>query len=134
MGALQVLEEQFADDGLQVLGFYSNDFGNQGGNQGQTDNCTDTYGITFDQFAIAPVTPPAQPVFAWLQSQPNPGPAPTVEPVWNFHKYLIARDGTFVATWGQNQWPGDNPSDPNDSFDTNPIVVAIQAELAKPKP
>src|SRR3712207_7295201 len=37
---LQVLEESFAGQGFHVLGFLSNDFGNQGGNQEQIDACT----------------------------------------------------------------------------------------------
>lgn len=97
--------------------------------------CNNKYGITFDQFAIDHVTNPgAEPVFAWLLAQKNPGPWATIEPTWNFHKYLIARDGTLVGHWDSAVYPGDDPADPSDSFDTNPIVVAIKAELAKPKP
>jgi len=73
----------------------------------------------------------ARPVFAWLISQPNPGPAPTPQPNWNFAKYLVSRDGKLVAHWIDTVWPGDNPNDPNDSFDTSKIVIAIKAELAK---
>jgi glutathione peroxidase-family protein len=74
----------------------------------------------------------AQPVFAWLAAQPIPGPSANAEPSWNFSKYLVSRDGRLVAHWDSSVYPGDDPSDPNDSFDENPIVVAIQAELAKP--
>ncbi|MCK6592718.1 MAG: hypothetical protein L6Q76_34615 [Polyangiaceae bacterium] len=132
MAGLQGLEEKFSADGLEVLGFLSNDFGNQGGSDGQVDACTDKYGITFDQFAIDHVKgADAQPVWKWLLAQPNPGPAMPIEPQWNFHKYLISRDGKLVGHWASPVYPGDDPSDPNDSFDTNPIVVAIKEELAK---
>lgn len=135
MGGLQVLEETFKQDGLRVLGFLSNDFGNQGGDPGQVDGCTDKYGITFDQFAINPVKGAnAQPVWQWLLSQTEPGPAASITPEWNFNKYLIGRDGTLVAHWNSPVYPGDDPLNPNDAFDTNPIVIAIKAELAKPKP
>ena len=88
--------------------------------------------MTFDQFALDHVkSPNAQPIWAWLAGQPNPGPSASAEPTWNFHKYLISRDGQLVAHWDSAVYPGDNPSDPNDSFDTSAIVVAIQAELAK---
>src|SRR5262245_61785610 len=121
--------------GLDVLGFLSNDFGMQGGAGGQTDACNNKYGITFDQFAIDHVSGPlAQPVYAWLFKQPNPGPAVSLQPTWNFYKYLISRDGKLVGVWDTTVYPGDDPLNPNDSFDTNPIVVAIKAELAKPKP
>ncbi|MCC6528102.1 MAG: hypothetical protein IT373_35975 [Polyangiaceae bacterium] len=132
MAGLQVLEEQFSAAGLHVLGFLSNDFGNQGGTPGQIDTCSDTYHVTFQQLALDHVVDPdAQPVWQWLLAQPNPGPSPTPEPTWNFHKYLIARDGTLVAHWVTAVYPGDDPADPNDSFATSPIVVAIEAELAK---
>lgn len=130
MAGLQVLEETFAAQGFHVLAFYSNDFGMQGGDIGA---CTDTYSVTFPQFSIdhvvdtdgaGPIVP--QPVFQWLSEQPG-----FVAPDWNFHKYLISRSGQLIAYFPRETWPGDDPNDPNDSFDTNAIVVAIEAELAK---
>lgn len=133
------MEEQFSADGLHVLGFLSNDFGNQAGSDGQIEACTEQYNVQFDQFAIDHVKDPdgdgpevPQPVFAWLLSQQNPGPSAGIEPTWNFHKYLISRDGQLVAHWDSAVYPGDDPNNPNDNFDDNPIVVAIKAELAKP--
>lgn len=130
MAGLQVLEETFSAQGFHVLGFYSNDFGMQGGDVG---TCTDTYHVTFPQFSIAHVVDPdgagpeqVQPVWEWLAMQPG-----FTAPTWNFHKYLISRDGQLVGYFPQGTWPGDDPNDPNDSFDTNAIVVAIEAELAK---
>jgi glutathione peroxidase len=133
------LEEKFSGQGLHVLGFLSNDFGNQGGSDEQIHACNEQYAVTFEQFDLDHVKDPdgdgpgvAQPVFAWLAAQPNPGPAATPAPTWNFHKYLVSRDGQLVAHWPEYTYPGDDPNNPNDSFETNPIVVAIQAELAKP--
>jgi glutathione peroxidase len=132
MAGLQGLEENLSGEGLHVLGFYSNDFGNQGGDPDDIAGCTEDHGITFEQFQIAPVkSPDAQPVFAWLYTQPSPGPSASVEPTWNFHKYLISRDGQLVAHWDSAVYPGDDPENANDDFDTNPIVVAIRAELEK---
>ncbi|HEY4117515.1 MAG TPA: hypothetical protein VGM56_06650 [Byssovorax sp.] len=126
------MEETFSAQSFTVLGFYSDDFGDQGGDSGA---CTETYHVTYDQFGIAPVTPPsAEPVFAWIEAQAAAPPGTTNVPNWNFNKYLIARDGTLVGHWDDNLWPGDDPNDPNDSFDTNPIVIAIRAELAKAIP
>ncbi len=135
MAGLQVLEDKFSAQGFHVLGFLSNDFGMQGGSASQIGACNQKYGITFTQFAIDHVIPqgtmPPEPVFAWLEMQPNPGPDPTIMPTWNFSKYLISRKGELVAHWDSPVYPGQDPSDPTSMFDTNPIVVAIKAELAK---
>jgi glutathione peroxidase len=126
------LEETFSSQGFKVLGFYSNNFGSQGGSNEQIDACTKLHGVTFPQFAIANVIEPdIQPVWGWLLSQPNPRPEVQLAPTWNFHKYLISRDGQLVMHFLQGEWPGDNPNDPNDSFETSAIVMAIEAELAK---
>ena len=58
----------------------------------------------------------------------------SLAPTWNFHKYLISRDGKLVADWETAVYPGDDPNNPFDSFDSNQIVIAIKAELAKPAP
>lgn len=134
MAGLQGLEDKFSGQGFQVLGFLSNDFGMQAGTEGDggtIDACTGMYGVTFPQFAIDHVIDTPQPVFAWIYAQGNPGPATTLDPTWNFHKWLISKDGHVVAHWDSPTYPGDDPNDPNDSLDTNPIAVAIKAELAK---
>jgi len=131
MAGLQVLEEEYEDQGLRVLGFYSNDFGNQGGSSDQIDACTETYGVSFPQFEIAPVVGASKrPVFDWILSHDNPGPKPDpLEPTWNFHKYLVSRDGELVAAFGQSSYMGTDPS--STQWQTHEIVVAIEAELAQ---
>jgi glutathione peroxidase len=118
-----------------VLGFMSNDFGSQAGTAGQVAACNAKYGITFTEFAIGHVVPmgatPPEPVFAWLEAQTNPGPDTSNLPSWNFSKYLVSRKGELVGHWDSPVYPGMDPSDPTSMFDTNPIVVAIRAELAK---
>ncbi|MBM4374558.1 MAG: hypothetical protein FJ095_05685 [Deltaproteobacteria bacterium] len=116
--ALQKLEASYEGKGLEVLGFYSNDFGNQGGDPAA---CNANYKISFDTFDIAPVKGAnARPVFAWLAKQSNPGPEATLEPQWNFSKYLIGRDGKLVKHWSHAVVPDDKQ-----------ITAAIEAELAK---
>ena len=129
MAGLQVLEEEFGDQGFHVLGFYSNDFGNQGGNEEQIDNCIEKYAVSFPQFSIDHVVgAEAQPVFQWLLAQPNPESS-QIAADWNFHKYLVPRDGVLIHHYPTSPYPGDNPSDPNDSFDTNQVVIDIRAAL-----
>lgn len=110
----------------------------QAGSSGQIDMCVTNYGVTFKQFAInhvidvdgaGPEVP--QPVWQWILSQPDPGPVAGIAPTWNFHKYLISKDGKLVKHWASPTYPGDDPNNPNDSFDTSEIVQAIKAELAK---
>lgn len=110
------------------MGFFSNDFGNQGGSPGEIDACTAQYAVTFEQFQIDHVINgagySARPVFNWLMSQPG---YETAWPTWNFHKYLISREGKLVATWSSPADPGvDNANDPND------IPSRIAEEVAKP--
>lgn len=123
-------ELAYKDQGFHVLGFYSNDFGNQGGNP---EECPDTVGlseITMPQFVIDHVKgPDARPVFKWLFGPPNNAP----EPTWNFHKYLVARDGTLVGAWGSGTEVGDRLNTPN-VVEPNELAPLIEAELAKPKP
>jgi glutathione peroxidase len=130
------LEETFSAQGFHVLGFMSDDFGNQGGTAAQIAMCQAEYGITFPEFAIDHVIPVAgampQPVYAWIESQnPIPGPDTSPNPTWNFSKYLISRTGTLVAHWDSPVYPGADPSVPGSTFDASPVVIAIKAELAK---
>ncbi len=116
-----------------MLGFLSNDFGNQGGTDSEIGACNAKYGITFKQYAIDHVVGPmAQPVFKWIEAQPNPGPAASMAPTWNFHKWLVSRHGELIKHWDSPVYPGDDPNVTTDSFDTSEIVIAIKAELAKP--
>jgi len=116
--AIQKLQSTYEAKGLTVLGFYSNDFGNQGGNP---ETCNSKYGVTFDTFEIAPVKGAnARPVFAWFGKQTSPGPEMTSEPQWNFSKYLVARDGTWAKHWSTPTLP-----------DAKEVTDAIEAELAK---
>lgn len=128
---LEVLEKHFKPQGFHVVGFISDDF-DQAGSTGQIDACVDEYQLTIEQFAIDHVVDaPVQPVWDWILSQPNPGPAPSIEPQWNFHKYLISRDGRLVKHYTNSNADGYWPEDVNDpAFATNAIIQAIEAELA----
>lgn len=90
---LEALYAKYRDRGLVVLGFPSNDFGGQEpGTEAQIqDFCRLTYGVRFPMFAKTTVKKgKADPLFTSLAE------AAGRYPKWNFHKYLIDRDGRLV--------------------------------------
>jgi glutathione peroxidase len=93
---LEALYETYGDKGLVVLGFPSNDFGGQEpGTEKQIQNfCRLTYSIKFPMFAKTSVREgKADRFFTELAE------AAGRYPKWNFHKYLIDRDGRLVADY-----------------------------------
>ena len=91
---LESLYEEYGDDGLVVLGFPSNDFmGQEPGTEAEIQEfCRLTYSIKFPMFEKTSVKQAdAHPFFAELAE------ASGTYPTWNFHKYLIGRDGKLIA-------------------------------------
>jgi glutathione peroxidase len=102
--ALESLYERYRSRGLVVLGFPSNDFSQEpGSNKDVADFCENTFGVKFPMFGKSRVTAAAgaelNPLFADLARVSG---AP---PKWNFHKYLIARDGSAVVSRGSDVDP-----------------------------
>ncbi len=112
---LEKLQQRYAAQGFSVLGFPSNDFmGQEPGSEKQIQEfCTLTYGVKFPMFEkVHVVGAEATPLYRQLTQ------ATGVAPGWNFHKYLIARDGHVVA-----QFPSKvKPDDPA-------LLSAIEREL-----
>jgi glutathione peroxidase len=92
---LETLHSKYHDRGLVVLGFPSNDFAQEsGGNRQIADFCENTYGVKFPMFAKSSVRgQQANALYRQLAQ------ATGRQPLWNFHKYLIARDGKVVASY-----------------------------------
>ena len=93
---LQSLNEKYKSRGLVILGFPSNDFGQQepGSNKEIADFCDRTYAVKFPMFAKTAVKDAGQtPLYDDLAKSTGE------RPKWNFHKYLIARDGRTVASY-----------------------------------
>jgi len=93
---LEALHKRYSGRGLVVLGFPSNDFGQQepGSAKQIADLCFNTYGVAFPMFAKTAVAGPgADPLFAELAR------ASGSPPKWNFHKWLVGRDGRIIATY-----------------------------------
>ena len=101
---LEKLYARLKDKGLVVLGFPSNDFGEQepGGSKEIADFCRLTYGVDFPMLAKSVVKGKAANPF-YLKLAEITGSKPR----WNFHKYLINRDATQVAAFGSMTKPDD---------------------------
>ena len=92
---LEKLYEKYKDRGLVILGVPSNDFGKQ--EPGKTDEianfCKVNYGVSFPLTTKEVVSGKnAHPFYLWAKKKLGFGTAPK----WNFHKYLINRQGELV--------------------------------------
>jgi len=113
---LQALWTRFRDRGLMVLGVPSNDFGGQEpGDAGEiVKTANETYGVTFPLAAKVEVRGAnPHPFYRWASIE-----RPFEVPGWNFHKYLIGRDGHIAATFATEV----EPTDPR-------VIAAIVREL-----
>jgi glutathione peroxidase len=101
---LEKIYAKYGSRGLVVLGFPSNDFGQQepGNAKEIADLCYNTYGVKFPMFAKTVVTgAQANPLHAQLIK------ATGKEPKWNFTKYLIGRDGKVLEYFPSKVTPED---------------------------
>ncbi len=111
---LQKLYANFADRGLEVLGFPCNQFGKQepGTSLEIKKFCTDNYSVTFPLHAKIEVNGDgAHPLYKKLKKES--GGSDKIR--WNFEKFLLAADGTVVSRFS----PGVEPQDPR-------LVTAVE--------
>ena len=95
---LQALHENYGPRGLVVLGVPSNDFGAQEPRSEAeiATFCQSTYDVTFPLTAKQKVIgPEAHDLYKWIAAEAGEGAAPK----WNFHKYLIGKDGSLQGAW-----------------------------------
>lgn len=101
---LEKLHDRLKDKGLVVLGFPSNDFGEQepGSDKQIADFCRLTYGVEFPMVSKTVVKgDKANAFYKELARRSGSKPA------WNFHKYLISRDGQQVVAFSSTTAPED---------------------------
>ena len=101
---LEKLYEQYGEEGLVVLGFPSNDFmGQEPGTEEQIQEfCRLTYGVQFPMFEKTSVKKDnAHPFYTALAESAG------TYPTWNFHKYLIGRDGGLIKDFSPRTKPYD---------------------------
>jgi len=99
---LEKLYREKKDEGLVVLGFPSNDFGGQepGSEQKISNFCRINYGVSFPMFSkISVKGEQAHPLYRALVA------AADATPRWNFHKYLIGRDGQVIDSFSSFTGP-----------------------------
>jgi glutathione peroxidase len=116
---LQALYEKYEAKGFVVVGVPSNDFGAQepGSATEIKEFCEGAFGITFPLTEKVPVTgASAHPFYQWAAATLGPKSAPG----WNFHKYLVGRDGRIVKSFYSGAAP-----------DGKDIIAAVEEELAK---
>lgn len=118
--ALEAMHARYKDKGFAVVGFPSNDFmGQEPGSEKQIQEfCRLTYGVKFPMFEKVHVKgSDATPFYKRLAEETGEAPA------WNFHKYLIDRDGKVVASFGSKTKPTDAA-----------LVKKLESLLAAPVP
>ena len=102
---LQQLWTEFRRRGLTIIGVPSNDFGGQepGGAKEIAQTAQHDYAVTFPIAAKAVVVGPgAHPFYKWAAHV-----RPSDVPKWNFHKYLIGRDGYIADVFASAVEPTD---------------------------
>ena len=116
---LQKLWEGYEAKGLVVIGVPSNDFGAQ---EPKSESeilgfCKGAYNVTFPLTTKVDVKgADAHPFYRWAREALGAGSAPG----WNFHKYLVGRDGKLIAGYGS----GVEPQSPQ-------LTKAIEAALGR---
>ncbi|MFM8609550.1 MAG: glutathione peroxidase [Burkholderiaceae bacterium] len=104
---LQQLHQQYAAQGLVVMGFPCNQFGAQdpGSNEQIGAFCQKNYGVDFAMMAKVDVNgSSAHPLWQWLKAQ-APGLLGSEAVKWNFTKFLIGRDGRAIKRYAPQDAP-----------------------------
>lgn len=119
--ALQALNAKYEAQGFNVIGVPSNDFGGQEPKAAGEikEFCEGMFGVTFpltDKNVVS--GDGAHPFYAWAREELGWINAPK----WNFHKYLVGRDGKLVTSFFSSTTP-----------DAERLIKAVEAELVKPK-
>ncbi len=105
---------RYRDRGLLVIGVPSNDFAQEPGGASQIRGAAQQHGVTFPLTEkVAVRGNAAHPFYRWAAVQ-----RPSDTPRWNFHKYLVGRDGTLVAAFPS----AIEPTDPR-------VISAIERQL-----
>ena len=104
---LEKLHKEFADQGLAILGFPCNQFGQQEPGDSATIEqfCTTKFGVQFPMFQKIEVNgETAHPLYQFLKEQ-APGLLFTKNIKWNFTKFLVSKTGNVIDRFGSVDTP-----------------------------
>lgn len=112
---LEALYQKYKDQGFIVLGFPSNDFGEQEPAKEAEilQFCRSRYNVTFPLFSKVKLRVRTHPLFLALTSPESPIPGPIT---WNFNKFLLGKDGVLKARF---------------QSDTEPDSITLQQAIEK---
>ena len=116
---LEALHRRYHERGLVVIGVPANDFGKQEpGTAAEIKSfCTTKFAVDFPLAGKEQVIGgAAHPFYKWAVAELGEGAAPK----WNFHKYLIGKDGQLAGTFSSRVEP-----------DAADLVEAVETALAK---
>ncbi|BFT74352.1 glutathione peroxidase [Paenibacillus sp. P36] len=104
---LQEIYKQYKDEGLEILGFPSNQFGSgeKGNNEEIHSFCEINFGVTFELFNKIDVNGSnADPLYSFLKKEAK-GVLGSESIKWNFTKFLVDRDGNVIKRYGSTDKP-----------------------------
>jgi glutathione peroxidase len=110
---LELLHQELEEDGLVILGFPCNQFGNQDpGGDGQIEEfCQLNYGVSFPMFSKIEVNGKGtHPLYKYLKKEAT-GLLGSQTIKWNFTKFLVNKEGDVVGRYGSADKPKDIKSD-----------------------
>lgn len=102
---LESLYEAKVGKGLVIIGVPCNDFGHQepGDAREIREFCDTSFHVTFPMTAKVEIVPSARrhPFYQWVADELGDSALPR----WNFHKYLVGKDGALVGAYGSKTAP-----------------------------
>ena len=112
--SLEQLYKNYSEEGLVVLGFPSDQFGQELGEAEEAEqSCRMTYGVTFPMHEIIKVNgTDAHPLFKYLTANTKGFLSSGIK--WNFTKFLIDREGNIVKRYAPKDKPETFESDIRD--------------------
>ena len=114
---LEKLHRELSPKGLVIIGFPSNDFGGQEPGDAKQIRffCRSKYEVSFPLMEkVKTKGPEKHPIYSFLTAKHD-------EPQWNFHKYLIGKDGRVLGSFAS----GVDPS-------SSELRTAIESALKQP--
>lgn len=103
---LENLYKKYKEQGLEILGFPCNQFGNQdsGTNEEIASFCQKNYGVSFQMFEKVDVNGEnAHPLFTYLTKEGKGLLSDRIK--WNFTKFLVDQDGNVIKRYAPQTKP-----------------------------